>query len=367
MGNVLGLNFGQQFSVLIAEKRCLLCCNKHCTGCAASVIFVNQLWYSMPNQLHRVLILAGGESEEKSISQSGGRAVFQAVECLPDWEAKLVDPAVQRWRHIDCDIVFPVLHGSDGEDGCLQKQLEQTERPFVGSTSTACELTFDKAKCSSFLKQRSVRCPVECSVSGDSSEAEEQWRQCFAELRARVPDVRQWVVKPNQQGSSVGISVVDERASDFGNQLFAAIRTALSFDDSCLIQQYVEGREITVALLDGEVLTPIEICLPSGFYDFHAKYESEQTKYQIVRDEEATKCGELAQQINTLCGTAGLVRIDFRVDLKGQPWFLEVNTIPGMTERSLVPKSAADRGWTMSDLCQKALGNAMASFSSCSK
>lgn len=321
----------------------------------------------MSSQLRRALILAGGESEEKSISQAGGLAVFQAIKSLPDWDAKLVDPALNPWRHIDCDVVFPVLHGSDGEDGTLQKLLEQSRRLFVGSSSAACELTFDKSKCSSYLKRHSVRCPEEISVNRSSYEGTDHWQQNFTKLRLKVPYSKQWVIKPNQQGSSVGITVVDERAAGFQSQLAVAIGCALTFDNSCLIQQFIEGREITVSLLDGDVLSPIEICLPSGFYDFHAKYESGDTGYQVVNDKAATWCGKLAKQINALCGTAGIVRIDFRVDSKGQPWFLELNTIPGMSERSLVPKSAADRGWSTAELCRRAISNAFAASDLASK
>lgn len=305
----------------------------------------------------KVLILAGGESEEKSISMAGGLAVHQAVNESAGWESVLVDPATKPWQQIECDVIFPVLHGADGEDGALQKVLEQSGRPFVGSGSTACELTFDKAACSSFLKQRSVQCPPEITVEAGGSE--ESWHTLFDRLSADLPATKHWVVKPNQQGSSVGVSVLVEGSLDFRSQLTAAIRGAFQFDSRCLIQQYIGGREITVSMLDGEALSPIEICVPSGFYDFHAKYESGQTEYQIVHDEAAVKCCELAQKINGDCGTAGIVRIDFRIDESGQPWFLELNTIPGMTERSLVPKSAADRGWSLARLCCRAIRNAV--------
>lgn len=305
----------------------------------------------------KVLILAGGESEEKSISTLSGQAVYQAINRLPGWEAIVVDPATQSWRQIDCDIVFPVLHGADGEDGRLQFALEQSGRVFVGSRSEACQLTFDKTACSEALSQRSVLCPAEICVTVDAKRKD--WLAEFEHLKSLCHGTNRWVIKPNQQGSSVGISLVEDGSSDFKNQLTAAVQKALQFDARCLIQQFVGGREITVSLLDGEALSAIEICVPSGFYDFHAKYESKQTAYHIVTDEAALKCRDLAKQINHFCGTSGIVRIDFIVDEDGQPWFLELNTIPGMTQRSLVPKSAADGGWSLSELCQRAVHNAI--------
>lgn len=304
----------------------------------------------------KVLVLAGGKSEEKSISIASGRAVYQAIKRLPEWDAVLVDPAAESWQQIECDIVFPVLHGAGGEDGILQKVLEHSRRLFVGSRSKACELTFDKAACSRVLKELGIPCPAEIMIVSQSEERD--WHSLFDRLRADSLDSDLWVVKPNQQGSSVGISVVSENSLVFRTELSSAIRRALQFDQTCLIQQYIRGREITVSMLDGIALSPIEVSVASGFYDFHAKYESAQTIYEVVDDRSAQLCVEVAKQVHGYCGTAGIIRIDFRVDENGRPWFLEVNTIPGMTERSLVPMSAADRGWSLGELCRRAVMNA---------
>ena len=329
------------------------------TACfLASVFFQAFSSFFSTGNLMKVLILAGGESAERSVSLAGGKAVHHAIGQLPEFESVLIDPSQQPWLNIASDVVFPVLHGTDGEDGSLQRVLEKNGQAFVGSGSAACELTFNKQACSKRLTQHGIACPAEVGVNfGQSADV---WKDAFRQLKAAAPNSNQWVVKPNQQGSSVGIAVLDDTNSSFSEQLVSAIRNAFQFDQTCLIQQYIVGREITVSLLDGEVLSAIEISVPSGFYDFHAKYESLTTKYQIARDQTAKICCNQAKQINHDCHCEGIVRIDFRIDKTGHPWFLELNTIPGMSERSLVPKSAVERGWSLSELCRRAITNVLA-------
>lgn len=305
----------------------------------------------------KVLILAGGDSAEKEISKASGAAVHRAVSQLDSFESTLVDPAVQQWRSLPCDVVFPLLHGTGGEDGILQRTLESDDRIFVGSSSRASELTFDKVKCSRYLSQHKIDCPPDCVLKSGSPE--DQWLAAIAQLTAKPNKSSRWVVKPSRQGSSVGISVVKRGPSDPCDDLMTAIRGAMAFDDTCVVQPYVSGREITVPLIDGSVLPAVEIFAPSGIYDFDAKYESATTTYSIVNDRAALDASKIAERINQLCGTEGVVRIDFRIDEEGRPWFLELNSIPGMTDRSLVPMSAAEIGLSMPELCRQAINGAI--------
>lgn len=310
----------------------------------------------MADQTMNVVVLAGGESEEREVSLKGGEAVTRAINELPGFQAELLGPEFCDRPSSAVDVVFPVLHGSDGEDGRLQSRLVEMGLPFVGSHQSACQLTFDKHGCSEFLRSEDVLCPGEHLLLRDDF-----LDRRLEEIRGFMnhpPESGRWVVKPCCQGSSVGVSVID---SDVDLKVLSqAVNQALKFDNACLVQEYIAGSEVTVGLLDGTVLPAVEIMAADGFYDFAAKYESKDTQYRIVQHPAAKRAQQLAERINQLCGTSGIVRIDFRIDPNGWPWFLEVNTIPGMTDRSLVPMSAARLGWSMSELCQRAIRNAVA-------
>lgn len=317
------------------------------TSSSAIVLFPNS------DIIMRVLVLAGGDSEEKDISTASGHAVARSIDHLHGYESVLVNPSERPWQQVACDIVFPVLHGFGGEDGRLQRILEAEGRRFVGSSSAASQLTFDKIACSKFLRQHAIACPVDCVLRREDSGTDRT-----AALKLFLQEqfaTKQWIVKPNRQGSSVGISVVESVRTGLIEQMLKAVDRALTFDGSCIVQPYIFGRELTVSLIDGYALPVVEVFACSGVYDYDAKYQSATTSYAIIADESAKRATQIARQVNELCQTRGIVRIDFRIDEEGRPWFLELNSIPGMTDRSLVPMSARELGWSMSELCRRAI------------
>lgn len=289
----------------------------------------------------RVIVVCGGDSAEREISLQSGTNV--ATELRKDgFEVVLVDPLRTSLTTIPRqagDIAFPMLHGTHGEDGVLQRQLDSLGLPFVGSTADVSELTFDKARTQVHLKALGYRVPNHQILHRDPDLITDRQRRL---IDFDLPIV----VKPARQGSSVGISIVHCES-----ELASALKLAWEFDSVVIVESWIEGAEVTVPVIDGVAYPAIEIQLAAEWYDYSAKYQSNATRYRFDSSLLTEQVANLAIDVCCSLGVTGLARVDFRIDKAGQPWILEINTIPGMTDKSLVPKSIRKSGQTVARVC----------------
>jgi len=294
----------------------------------------------------RIGVMMGGLSAEKDISYKSGQAVFSALKrCGLD--AVALDIRRETEEEIrsaivrsGVDIVFIAMHGGFGEDGRLQHILEKINVSYTGPQARSSRMAMDKIlSCRSFQK------------AGLLIPKHRVWRKggsrFFADLFLSYP----LVVKPSAQGSSIGVSFVDTPES-----LSEALHLALKFGDEVLIEEFIKGREITVSVLDGNALPIVEIIPKNQFFDFEAKYQKGMTEYVVpaVLDEAiARKAKADAVAAYRALGCRHSSRVDMIVSKDGRVYVLEVNTIPGMTETSLLPKAAKAAGIDFDQLCRK--------------
>ena len=295
----------------------------------------------------RVAVLCGGESHEREISLESGRAVAGALR-ERGHEVVCLDPALtppEAAHFHDIDVAFLALHGRHGEDGEIQGVLDRMNVIYTGSGAEASRLAFSKSASKERLFQRGVPTPPYVLVH----ESDDPRRTIELALRIGFP----LVVKPDAQGSSLGVSIV--QAAD---ALPEALRNCFRYDVFGLLEQAIPGTEWTVSLLDDEPLPLIQIETPREFFDFTAKYEDDRTVCRFDFDVPVHVAGsilEAGQNAAKAVDTKGLARVDIRLDDRGRPWVLEINTIPGLTEHSLVPKSAAYAGVSLGELCERSI------------
>lgn len=299
-----------------------------------------------------VVVLGGGTSAERTISLDSAAAVREALSSAGH-EVHAIDPAdvdllQVDWRRFDA--AFLALHGEDGEDGRVQAILDLLGVPYTGSGVDASKIAFSKAAAKLRFRRSRVPTPVwKVLHEGDHATT----------IRAATEAVGYpLVVKPDQQGSSLGVSIVREP-----EQLSRALATCFQYGPNGIVEAYVEGTEWTVGVFGEEALPLVRIAAGRGFYDYDAKYERGDTRYEFDVDEPAAVLDAIRIAGLAACaavGTTGIARADIRLDDRGQPWVLEVNTIPGFTKHSLVPKAAARAGIEFGDLCERSLAAALA-------
>ena len=245
------------------------------------------------------------------------------------------------------DLVFIALHGGDGEDGTLQGLLDLARIPYTGSGMRASAITMDKSLSKRVLRDFGIPTPewIELVAPDDPAAP---WRPSIAEAEIARLGGYPLIVKPNDQGSSVGITLVDGPAG-----LLPALETARRYGRVVLVESFIEGREVTVAVLDGRALPVVEIIPEGGWYDYERKYTSGASRYEVPAKLPAAATERLlALGVSAFRAfrCSGIARVDFRLAADGTPYCLEVNTVPGMTETSLVPKAAAAAGLSYRDL-----------------
>jgi D-alanine-D-alanine ligase len=295
----------------------------------------------------RVAVLAGGDSDEREISLQSGTAVQQALTERGHFALHL-DPAVVDLSGVDWrqfDVAFLALHGQFGEDGQVQQILEDHGVPYTGSNATASRLAFSKSAAKERFLQFNVPTPEYSLIhyTDDPSRADAITRETGYPL----------VIKPDSQGSSLGVTIVQSP-----DQVSAALRHAFQFDAFAVIERAIPGTEWTVGLLDDTVLPPILIETDREFFDWHAKYEDDNTRYLFETNFPRDVIQSIADAAERACqalGTSGVARVDLRVDHEMKPWVLEVNTIPGFTSHSLIPKAAARQGIEFGVFCERAI------------
>ncbi|HSX59772.1 MAG TPA: D-alanine--D-alanine ligase [Tahibacter sp.] len=296
-----------------------------------------------PQLFGRVAVALGGNSAEREVSLDSGRNVLDALRAR-GVDAHAVDgiPALlDALRAGHFARVFNILHGRGGEDGMLQGALQALGVPFTGSGVLGSALTMDKVRTKEVWIAKGLPTPrFRAYRKGEDIAA------VIAELGYPV------IVKPSHEGSSVGITRVYGQAD-----LPAALELASRYDGELVIEQLVVGDEFTVGILHGEALPSIHIVPKGEFYDYHAKYVAEDTQYLCPGLDGAAEDGirALALRAFVAAGAAGWGRVDVMRDRDGGNWLLEVNTTPGMTSHSLVPKAARAVGIDFPELCWRIL------------
>jgi D-alanine-D-alanine ligase len=298
----------------------------------------------------RVAVLMGGQSAERDISLRTGQAILKALK-EKGYQAICVDAGrdiAHRLREERAEVAFIALHGRLGEDGTIQGLLEVMRIPYTGSGVLASALSMNKVMAKKVFSFHGIPTP-----EFEYEEATKlKGKKLTGFLRIELPVV----VKPAEEGSTLGVTIVKERGD-----LAGAVKEAAKFGDLILLEKFIRGREITVSVLDGEPLPAIEIEPTEGFYDYHAKYTKGFTRYIVparLKKRNCRRVQELAANAYRAFACDGAARIDFMVDENEQPYCLEVNTIPGMTETSLLPMAAREAGIGFNELVEQILRGA---------
>ncbi|WP_137974901.1 D-alanine--D-alanine ligase [Pseudomonas sp. F(2018)] len=286
-----------------------------------------------PKAFGRVAVLFGGKSAERAVSLKSGAAVLAALQAagVDAFGIDVGDDFLQRLVAEKIDRAFIVLHGRGGEDGSMQGLLECAGIPYTGSGILASALAMDKLRTKRVWLSLGLPTPNHAALA-----SEEDCRAAAAELGFPL------FVKPAHEGSSIGMAKVTDVEA-----LIAAWKDASRYDSQVLVEQMIDGPEYTVAMLRGQVLPPIGLGTPHTFYDYDAKYLANDTQYRIPCGLSADKEAELKELTARACeavGTQGWARADVMQDASGKFWLLEVNTVPGMTDHSLVPMAARAAG-----------------------
>jgi len=296
-------------------------------------------------QAWNIVVMCGGPSAEREVSLHSGAAVARALRTLGHHVTE-IDPQPCQWLlPDDTDLVFLALHGTYGEDGVVQGELEHIGVPYTGCGVEASRIAFDKVLTKNRCAATGV--PVADSLVIDSPKA--PWH------RRWQPPV---VIKPVRQGSSVGLRFVN-RQEEWG----AALAAALQHDSQALVEPRIAGAECTVGILGDQVLPVVEVRPHSGSYDYRSKYTKGATDYLCPAPFNAgttERVQAAALGAFRAIGGRDYARVDVMVTTAGDPVVLEVNTLPGMTETSLLPKAAAAVGFSYEELCQRIVELAMA-------
>lgn len=289
----------------------------------------------MQKKYSKIGVLIGGVSSEREISLRSGRAVVRGLE-QAGYAVDPIDVKASDFRiPTGLDAVFIALHGTFGEDGGVQQRLSELKIPYSGSDPEASRIAFDKLLTRRRLEEADIPIPEGYVLRRDSP-------------RPIAPPL---VVKPPRQGSSIGCHIVfnaDEWEESF--------QDALSYSEQVIVERYIPGRELTIGMLNGELLPPVEIKPASDYYDFNAKYISQTTHYicpATLDRELAKRANEIALETIATLNCRGLGRVDMRLAPDGKLYVLELNTIPGFTETSLLPKAAKAAGIEFPELCQR--------------
>ena len=298
----------------------------------------------------KIAVLCGGWSEERLISLKSGDSVYQ---CLKEngYEVSKIDvktpnEAFNRDLYSEFDLVFILLHGRGGEDGEIQKFFEENDILFTGSNSHSSKITMNKIETKEIWRKNNIKTPeyfiYEENFSIDN-----------------LSSFDKWVIKPNLEGSSNGISFYTN--SEGKDNFQKKINLAKKYDDSVLIERFIDGKEITVPIINKRCLRPIHIIPEGEFYDFEAKYVSNKTKYleYKIDSEKLDNLNNLVINAYELVDAENWGRIDI-IDDGEDYFFIELNSVPGMTETSLVPKSSDLSGFSYLELLESIIDYALA-------
>ena len=291
----------------------------------------------------------GGLSEEREVSLKTGQAVCQAL-TRRGYRVTPIDvdrtlPSQLRKKKVD--VAFVALHGPGGEDGTIQGLLDVLDIPYTGSGVRASVIAMDKELTKTVFRHHKIPVPPGIVLK-------EQTPEPTLPESMKLPVV----VKPTSQGSTIGVSIVRQRSA-----WKPAIRKAFQYGSEAMVESFIAGREVAVSVVDGKAFPTVEIVAPRGFYDYAAKYTKKVKTRYLCPAPLSKSCRQqlekYAVRAYTVVGCSGVVRVDFRINRRGRPFALEVNTIPGMTERSLLPMAAAQAGLSYEALVETILKDAL--------
>ena len=318
----------------------------------------------------RIAVLMGGTSSERQVSLASGRGVVAGLKSAGH-EVAAVDAADGRVLSesdlaamakigtepprpqtgsrralatcrplLEADLAFIIVHGGEGEDGTLQAFLEMMNIPYTGSGMRACALTWDKELARVMMAAGGV--PVAAGFLAPTGTDP-------AAVRARIDAEIGWpvIVKPNAQGSTIGVTRLDGPDGPNADGLAAALAKAAINGGDALVERFIPGHELTVTVFDEQVFPVTEIVADSGFYDYERKYQKGHTRYvtpAAIPADRAEEARRLTARAFAIFGCRGVARVDFRMTPAGELFCLEINTVPGMTELSLVPMGARALG-----------------------
>lgn len=291
-------------------------------------------------------VLYGGNSAERDVSLNSGKAIAQGLE-QAGFKVQLIDTKYEPLTTLvsqNIKHVFIALHGRGGEDGCLQGALESLDISYTGSNVLGSALSMDKIR----SKQVFQACNIPTAPFAVVTKADFSELDVAEQLKALGGKV---MVKPAHEGSSIGMSMADS-----AEKLQQALVEAFNFDGDVLIEAWIDGPEYTVAILGDEALPAIHMETPREFYDYEAKYQSTSTQYHCpcgLSEKEEALIKSLSLQAFKATGASGWGRVDIMKNDEGQWQLLEVNTVPGMTQTSLVPKAAKVAGLSFSALVER--------------
>ena len=288
-----------------------------------------------------IAVLMGGPGSERDVSIASGKSVSKA---LAERGAAVIDVELKSNELIledEVDLVFNLIHGTFGEDGELQKILNERRIPYTGAGASSSEIAFDKLLSKKNFVEHGVNTPLFEFISTNGE----------AKPTMAVP----YVIKPPKEGSSVGVHII---RSDY--EFDEAIKDVAKYDEIALVEEFISGKELTVGILNGEALPIVHIQPESGFYDMKNKYPwlsggngSQYFCPAELDDETTIMVQELAIEAHKSLGIEIYSRVDILLSEEQTPYVLEVNTIPGMTETSLLPKAASENGINFEDLCER--------------
>lgn len=286
----------------------------------------------------------GGTSSEREVSLVSGRNVADALASLGKYDVVpvVLDEDSLSAMPADVDAAYIALHGGWGENGGVQAALDALGIPYTGPGAESSRIAMDKVKTKLVLEMNGVP-TAKWTLASPGAE--------------KSPLPLPVVVKPPCDGSSVGISKVTSE-EEWAPAMEAAL-AAMKAPGEVLVEEYIAGREMTVGVIDGEALPVIEIVAPGGWYGYDAKYKSDETRYPFLEDEGlSARLRQIGLDAYRALGCRGVTRVDFRVDAESRPYVLELNTSPGFTSHSLVPKAGMKTGLTFAGVCDRILSAA---------
>ena len=296
----------------------------------------------------KIAVLAGGISCEREVSLISGKSVYDALSEIgyPVMLVDAVDGFMEKLTRENVTFAFIALHGTFGEDGTVQRLLEEKGIAYTGPGPEASQLAFDKEAAQALFKKEGVRVPDFAVLHSE------------AEIGKKALFPFPVVVKPCKAGSSVGVSIVREAGA-----YAQACRDAFRFSDAVLVDRFVDGRELTVGFLGEEALPVVEVIAKREFYDYDAKYKDTGTVYEFpakLTEAQRRLVVEEAEKAYRALGAEVMSRVDLILGKDGLPYVLEINTIPGLTPKSLLPKAARAAGIHFPELCVKIMQLSMA-------
>lgn len=298
----------------------------------------------------RIGVLAGGKSAEREISLKTGNAVLNALKAdgynvMP---FDLDENFAENLKNID--VCFIALHGTYGEDGRVQGALDISGIPYTGSGVLASAIAMDKIKSKALFNFYGLKTPQGISAKrGENADS----------LKKRLREIKPpYFIKPNSSGSSIGCSIVNDPEEEFAK----ALHNAFKYDDEILIEKHIKGREIQFAVAFGKPLGCVEIKPKDSFYSYDAKYTAGKTVYEVnpeLKKEEYAEVQSAAVRASEIIGCGGVSRTDIILSDEGDAYILEVNTLPGLTELSLVPMIAGNKGISFNELIENIIEDAI--------